>query len=72
VRVKLTYFKGTGKYYDASYYDSDLEQLFEIWDEVREMSGGGCLPGLVLGATEFHVLIEVPEHPHNHPRLILV
>jgi hypothetical protein len=71
MKVNLTYFKDTGKYYCEGLYHTNLDPLFEIWDEVREMKKVGALPGLVKGSTEFYVLVEVPEHEHNHPRLIL-
>jgi hypothetical protein len=75
----LTYFKthgGTygkgGKYYAEGKYDSELVHMDDIWDEVIQLREKGELPGLARGAKEFHILIEVPKHPHNHPRLIVV
>lgn len=70
--VKLTYFKLSGKYYSEGHYVTHKEHLFEIWDEVRGMQRTKNLPGLMHGHSEFVVLVNVPEHRHRHPYLILV
>lgn len=68
--VKLTYFKQRGKYYSNGDYLSKKLQMYEIFQEVAEMLKQGNRPGLVDGGTDhFHCLIEVPDHPHNHPFL---
>lgn len=69
-RVKLTYFKQTGKYYSEGEYVSKKLHLFEVWGEVKDMLKAGRRPGLVDGKNEFFVTVDVPEHPHNHPVLI--
>ena len=69
--VKLDYFKDTGKWYTEGEYETPEKSLYEIWDEVREMMDKGKLPGLIEGHSEFIVLINVPDHPHDHPRLII-
>lgn len=71
MKVKLTYFKETGKYYSEGEYETLKEHMFEIFREVRGRKIQGCLPGLIQGTNEFIVLIEVPDHPHDHPHLIL-
>lgn len=71
-KVKLTYFKDTGKYYSEGEYESRCLQLYAIWDEVRDMLRKGKRPGLVDGHSFPYVLIEVPDHPHAHPRLCIV
>ncbi len=70
-RVKLTYFKDTGKYYSEGEYTSNKLQLFEIFSEVRQMLASGTRPGLVDGKNEFYAVVDVPEHPHRHPCLII-
>jgi len=70
--VKLTYFKPSGKYYSEVSYVSKKDSLGDIWDEVKQRRTAKLLWGLVSGHSEFHVLIDVPNHPHRHPRLILV
>ncbi len=69
-KVELIYFKDTGKYYSSGEYETQIEPLYEIWGEVREMQRIGKLPGLVEGCVEFTILVNVPGHPHDHPRLI--
>lgn len=71
MKVKLTYFKQSGKYYSEGEYDTEKEYLFKVFEEVKKMAEDGCLPGLMSGRSEFHVLIDVPDHPHNHPHLVL-
>lgn len=70
MKVKLTYFKQSGKYYTDGEYDTNKEALYEIWDEVRSKQVAGELPGLIVGCTKFTILVEVPDHPHAHPHLI--
>ena len=69
--VKLSYFKTRGKWYSDGEYQSKHTELFDIWDEVRGMRDKRHLPGLMEGCSEFIVLIDVPDHPHNHPHLII-
>jgi len=69
-KVKLTYFKEGGKYYSEGEYETQIEPLYEIFDEVREMHRRRQLPGLMVGHSDFTTLIEVPDHPNDHPRLI--
>lgn len=70
MKVELIYFKPSGKYYSEGHYETKLEFLFEIWDEVREMVSNKELPGLMRGHSDFYVLVNVPGHKHEHPRLI--
>jgi hypothetical protein len=69
-RVHLTYFKGSGKYYSSGQYQTSHEELHQIFQEVKGLVQSGQLPGLRQGAS-FNTLIEVPDHPHNHPHLIM-
>ena len=68
--VKLTYFKDTGKYYTSGEYETVQSDLGDIWDEVRAMGRTKTLPGLCQGHSDFIVSVVVPDHPHQHPRLI--
>lgn len=70
--VKLVYFRARGKYYSDGEYETDKDYLFEIWQEVAEMRQNGKLPGLVDGAREFIISVDVPEHEHRHPHLIML
>lgn len=66
-KVKLTYFKTTGKYYADGEYTSKQKDTYDIWDEVEDMFFIGKRPELTEGPQEFIVMIEVPDHP---PRLV--
>lgn len=70
-KVELTYFKESGKYYSDGEYVSEQEQLWKIWEEVAEMFRRGERPGLVDGKQEFNTLVNVPDHPHAHPHIVM-
>jgi hypothetical protein len=71
MKVELTYFKESGKYYTSAEYDTTQRWMFEIFDEVRQWKEEKIkLPGLI-GTWSGPILVEVPEHEHNHPALIL-
>ncbi len=84
-RVNLTYFKDTGKYYSTGALEvpqslahplgglaaGTVTPLFEIWAVVRHLQYVGALPGLTEGHSPFTVLVEVPEHPHSHPHMVI-
>lgn len=70
--VKLTYFKQSGKYYSSGEFSTPADvQLFDVWEQVKEMRDSGNLPSLVSGCREFNILIEVPGHRHEHPRFLM-
>lgn len=71
MRVNLTYFKETGKYYSEGFYNTKEVELFNIWDTVRRMKNAKILPGLSVGHSDFIVLVDVPRYPNRHPKLIL-
>lgn len=72
MKVLLSYFKPNGKWYSDDEYETSKELLFEIWDEVRAMRDARRLPGLVEGHSEYIVSVDVPDHPHRHPHLIML
>lgn len=69
--VKCTYFKDTGKYYADGETRMDLLAISDAWDYIREKNKNGGLPGLVESSRGWIILVEVPDHPHSHPKLIL-
>jgi hypothetical protein len=72
MKVKLIYFKSdTGKYYAEGSYDTKVDDLYDIWDEVEQMAKIRKLPGLSEGSYGWIISVDVPDHPHNHPKLIL-
>jgi hypothetical protein len=72
MKAKLTYFKDTGKYYGEGEMEIDdpNRPLFEVWAQVRHLMKLQRLPGLVENHSNFIVLVNVPDHPHDHPRLM--
>jgi Lar family restriction alleviation protein len=71
ITCHLTYFRKNGKYYsDGKFEVPDSFDLYEVWEIVRGMRDAGILPGLVDGAREYSILINVPGHRHEHPHLI--
>ncbi len=72
MRAELRYFKSSGKWYSDGYFEVDGKRdMIDIWNDVREMVATGRLPGLIHGHSEFYVLLTVPGHPHDHPRLFI-
>ena len=57
IKVKLTYFKVSGKYYSEGEFETKNTLHWDIVEEVRKLKGDGKLPGLVDGATEFIIYI---------------
>jgi len=58
-KVKLTYFKDSGKYYSEGEYLTSVAEYHDwmLYNEVKEMRALGKLPGLIEGATEFDILV---------------
>jgi hypothetical protein len=74
MKAKLTYFRAFpsfGKYYSEGELEVPMKDLFLIWNDVRELAKLRRLPGLVENHSEYFVLVEVPDHPHDHPYLIV-
>ena len=68
-KVLLTYFKPGGKYYSDGEMTAPIgTPLYEIFQEVGHMKAAGQLPGI--NGKDWHVLIRVPDHPHDHPHLL--
>lgn len=74
MRVELQYFKPRGKWYADGGYNTQLEELHDIWHEVSELRETGMLPGLARSTRghDYHVLINVPGHKHEHPTLLVL
>ena len=48
------------------------DPLFEVWEEVDELRRTkDDRTGLSTGGTSFFCSVDVPEHPHAHPHLLL-
>jgi hypothetical protein len=73
MEAKLTYFRERGKFYsEGTLPVRDDACLLEIWSQIERLRDQGDLPGLIHGAQDYHVLVTVPGHPHDHPRLIML
>ena len=68
-KVNLTYFKPNGTYYTSSNYETNLSHMFEIHDEVNALQKTCKLPGIL--GNDWIIFIDVPDHPHNFPKIIL-
>lgn len=71
MKVKLTYFKRTGKFYSEGEYETECEHMYQIFREVRQLWEARRLPGLCENHSDFIVLIGVPDHEHDYPHLIV-
>jgi hypothetical protein len=72
MQVKLDYFKPNGKWCtEGEYREHQTKPLHEIWQDVKQMLLDKTLPGLCVDHSLFIVSVDVPEHEHNHPHLIV-
>ncbi len=71
MKVRIIYYKQTGKYYSEGFYETKKEHMFEVFDEVRLMLVSGKRPGLVDGFDQFHVVVDCPDSEFDLPRLML-
>lgn len=67
VKVKLTYFKNSGKYYSEGVYMEDYIPLFKIWDRVKNMDIHPELNSKWKGL----ILVEVSDHINEHPHFVI-
>lgn len=71
ITVRLNYFTPTGKWYTDAQFLTTNKPLYEIWEEVDDKLRRRRLPGLVPNHSRYMVVIDVPEHEHNHPHLLI-
>lgn len=71
MKVKLTYFRESGKFYSEGEYETTQNHLWMIWKEVKSMQVRRTLPDLIEGHGYYIVLIDVPDHTYNHPHLVV-
>ena len=73
LKVRLDYFKESGKWYTEGEYITEKEFLHDIWKEVEHKRSIGELPGLIKGGgSDFIISVDVPDNELNHPHLIPV
>ena len=73
-KVKIEYYKSTGKFYSEGEYETSYSDMWAIFTEVATMLAKGKRPGLVdcePGQNEFFAVVRVPSHPCEFPQLIL-
>ena len=72
-KVEVHSFKISGKYaYDHS-YQTEHDNILDIFNEVIELQKAGALPGVIPSSwqTDWILSIRIPGHPLDHPRLII-
>lgn len=72
MRVELTYYKQSGKFYAKGVYATDQDNMIDIWEELDKMFKRGIRPGLTNSKfNSFHVLVAVPEYDGDPTKLII-
>ena len=69
--VKLQYFKPGGKFYISAEFISNQIALHNIFYDIEQMAKKRILPGLRENHPRYIVSVDVPDHPHNMPKLII-
>lgn len=65
MKVKLQYFKKSGKFYSNGEYTTEYKRFYDIIQEVKGFLAEGKLPDLVDGCKEFDVYIAPNENEYN-------
>jgi hypothetical protein len=68
VKVDLTYFKESGKYYSSGECEVSHKPLFEIWNEIEQMNPH---PGLSGQWSQGFILVNT-DHENAHPHIIVI
>lgn len=68
-KIKLDYFKSSGKYYASGEYSTKQKAFYKVFEEVESMKTMNALPGV--SGNEFIIHIDSEEHPCGYPHLIL-
>ncbi|QSM00860.1 hypothetical protein YerA41_159 [Yersinia phage YerA41] len=71
IKVKLTYFKRSGKYYTEGEYESEHKWLHDITDEIRKMRSEGKLPGINGAGEDFIIHVDMGDAETAVPALIV-
>lgn len=71
-RVRLTYFRQTGKFLATAETTIAREAIDEIWKEVDNKRRLGDLPGIRPGAgRDLLVVVDVPDHPQRVLHMVM-
>ncbi|WP_291567144.1 MULTISPECIES: hypothetical protein [unclassified Clostridium] len=68
-KIKLEYFKHSGKFYTEEDYTTIKENMINVLDEIKNMKETGTLPGVY--GTNWIIHVNADEHPNGYPLLIL-
>lgn len=72
MKVLLTYFKpDTGTYYSSGEYETEMVDMYQIFNEAQAIFNRREMPGLMKGHSPFITLVQVPDHPNHYPHLFL-
>ncbi|BES79973.1 hypothetical protein [Yersinia phage vB_Yru_GN1] len=71
IKVKLTYFKRSGKYYTEGEYESEHKWLHDITDEIHKMRSEGKLPGINGAGEDFIIHVDMGDTETAVPALIV-
>jgi len=68
-KIKVTYFKPSGKYYSEGEYETKQEQMHLVFDEFKAMLERGERPGLCDGHSDFTAILDCSKHPLGYPAM---
>lgn len=70
-QVQLSYFKRSGKWYADGSFETQLDSMWRIVEDVRSrQSRGESLPGIAGSGKGFIILVDSETHPNAYPHLI--
>jgi hypothetical protein len=69
-KVKLQYFKQSGKYYAEGEFETDEVQAYHVHEQVRQMQELGTLPGLAAGCREYDIYVDTSALDSHFPVII--
>jgi len=70
-KIKINYFKPSGKYYASGHFMTQQQQMFDLFDDFKTMLAKGSRPGLVDGHSGFTAVLDCSEHPNGYPGLFI-
>lgn len=71
-KVRLSYFRQTGKFLTTAETMIVHDEIVEIWEEIDDMRRLGQLPGLRPGAgRDLFIIVDVPDHPQRVPHMVM-
>jgi len=65
--IKVLYFRPSGKFYAEGSYQTRMWNMFNVFDEFRDMLKRGERPGLCSGNSGFTAVLICDGHPNGYP-----